>query len=505
MLSRRSTAALALAAAWLAALGSVSGFAWYFRSAGYRAQTSAALSQYLGLPAEIGRTTPLSLSARGFGDVAVFLPERRAKIFTCRDARFSYLTPPDDERYVITLRDGHVEISSRTWLSSDYRAVFEAGLRPGFELPGLEAVRFSAMAITLERDPLALELGAAAGTVRFPSTQTGNARVVANAVNGTPVTNPVSLSTTFSQAATGIAIDDLTLTVPAVALDTLTSRQPQEFRLQSGTFSGSLHHREPAGNPVTTIAGTLTEIDIGELTRGWLPQPVAGHASELRLEALELRGGRIARVACAGQLLAVALRDLLQPMGIDPGGAIATLALQELRLGPAGIERAVLNGSLTGLDLRAITTSGDWGVATGIVDLAIADLVIIDNRLHRLIADAHVRNAAEQDGWIEGRLLQGLLSRASGISLPNWLPDRVHYAELGVRVEVHDEELYLLGTHGRDNRVIMTVLFQGQPLPLIYQPSRPIDLDTWLAPLRDELAAFARERFAPTPPEDARP
>ncbi len=505
MLSRRSIAALALAAAWLAALGSVSGFAWYFRSARYRAHTSAELSKYLGLPAEIGRTNPLSLSARGFGDVVVFLPQRRAKIFTCRDARFGYLPPPDDERYVITLHDGHVEISSRTWLSSDYRAIFEAGVRPGFELPGLEAVRFSDMAITLERDPLTLELGAAAGTVRFPTNQTGNARLVANAINGTPVTDPVSLSTTFSQAPTGIAIDNLTLTVPALALDTLTGRQPRQFRLQSGTFSGSLHHREPAGNPVTTVSGTLTEVDIGELTRGWLPQPVAGHASELRLESLELRGGRIARVACDGQLHAVALRDLLQPMGIDPGGAFATLSLQEFRLGPTGIERAVLSGSLTGLDLRAITSGGDWGVATGVVDLAIADLVIVNNRLHRLIADAHVRNPADQDGWIEGRLLQTLLTRASGINLPNWLPDRVHYAELGVRIEVHDEELYLLGTHGPDNQVIMTVLFQEQPLPLIYQPRRPIDLATWLDPLRDQLTALARQPFTHGPAEDANP
>lgn len=498
------TRAAILAALSLLTIGSfvaTGGYAWYLRSDAYRGECSASLSESLGMPAEIGRVVPRSLNSREFQDITVWLPDRRAKVHHCDRALLRYEpTPGDRDAYEIELIGGVSEISTRTWLRQDYRGVLESGLKPGLSEGGPSLVRFSAMALTFEREQFRARLSRAAGTIDFRDSDRAAARITCDEFNGYPCPEPVRLAADFTETPGGVRIDRLELRVPDLPLSILHLEDLAGTRLDDGRFDGVLTYEEPDGARRFTVAGHCRALDLRQVTAGWMERPWAGRCPEIELQELRVENRVPTRLRFRGSVADLAVRDVLATWGIDGGSGVASLEVGEADLSPDAIHRFTASGACVDVDLEALSAALGYGKVSGRLRVKIDDLTIVENRLVSLAATVAVVDAPEDaPNWVEGRLLRELVRAAIKIQLPPILPTRIEYTRLGLRLEVHDEVLNVFGTHGEREKTILTVKLAGQEIPLVHEPARSFDLKPWLDDLRRRLFEL-RDRMGPPAP-----
>lgn len=496
MTTSQRTALIGLVVLGIGSLAITGGSAWYYRSAAYARRCAAVLEQMAGLPAEIEQVRPRSLDSQEFVGINIWLPERRARALRCERALLRYVPDGAPDAYEIEAFGGMAEISTATWLREDLRTVVERGLRPGFEMAGPEEIRFSGMRLRCEAGGFTLELGGASGRITFDHDGAGRAGITCATLNGRTVDEPVVLSAAFTEAgADSVRIDDLLLTVPTLPVAGLRLDEVLGGRLSAGTFAGELRYREEGRRRVMALAGQCRSLDLAELTAPWLAKPWGGRCETLRLDEWRVVNRRSERVRFAGALKDVTLDDVLAPLGLSGGGGTFDLQVREAVLTPMGIARLSARGTCPALDLQQLSRALGYGEATGKLRITIEDLVIEDNRLARLRADLRVVGSPEPPNWIEGEVLRRAVSAALGIELPDMLPRRVPYRQLGVRLDVRDEQLYVLGTHGDHDRAILTADVGGVAMPLVLQPEQPIDLRPWLDALRAQAEADVRTRL----------
>ncbi len=111
-----------------------------------------------------------------------------------------------------------------------------------------------------------------------------------------------------------------------------------------------------------------------------------------------------------------------------------------------------------------------------------------------------VDDALEQPNWIEGKLLRELISRTLKVDLPDVLPERIEYTQLGVKLDVRDEVLHVFGTHGPREKTILSVWLWDREIPLIREPERAFDLSGWFDELRAQAAERLQRRLRSLPP-----
>lgn len=472
-------------------IGSLSltiGVAWYLRSASYRATCAAVLSNALGLPSEIGGIVPLSRSAREFRDILVWLPDKRGVAHSCERAIVQYTpTARDPLEYEIELIGGTSEISTRTWLRSDYRDVIESGLRPGFTEYGPRRVKFSKIHLVFERDDFRADLSDAAGTVDFDDPLHGRARAICASLNGYASSEPVLLTAAFSPTSDGIRADQLVLTVPSLPLAIMGLNQLAGLLISQGTFDGKLVYSEPDGQKRVVVTGHCAGLDLTELTGGRLGLGWRGRCPEIEMQELRVENRVPRLLRFRGRLEDVEIGDILGTLGLTETVGRVSLTVGEAQISPAGVERFVASGDCADLDLAALSKALGLGVMTGVLRVRIADLTIVDSRLKSAEVTLAVPDAGDTPNWIEGRVLREIARRLLKLELPPILPERVEYSKLGVRLEVQDEELHIFGTHGEKEATILTVRLLGRDLPLIQEPKRSFDLGPVFDDLRSRM------------------
>lgn len=477
----------------MAVLGSLAvsaGYAWYLRSDAYREACSAALTRAIALPSRIGQVVPRSRTAREFRDIDVWLPGRRVLALHCTEALLRRSPTPDDpDAYQIDLHGGQCEISTRTWLRKDYRTLVESGLRPGFAADGPQRVRFSRMDVAFERDRFRASLDDAAGVIDFIDEQVGQATVTCRRFNGHEVADPVSLSARFSPAVGGIQIDQLSLSVPSLPLRIFDLGALAGAPLQSGTFAGRLEYAEEADTRRMTLQGKCLDLKLAECTAGFAPTPWAGVCPEIELSELTIRNRSVERVRFHGLLTDLSAGDVLAALGLDGVQGTLSLHVQDAVLSPAGVERFVARGRCENLALESLTRAVGWGVMTGSARLLIEELTIDDNHITSLTGTFRVEDAEDPPNWVEGRLLQEAIQRTLKLTLPPLLPERIEYVRLGVRLEIRNEWLTVFGTHGPNERTILTVRLFDQDVALVNEPSTSYEL----TPALDKLRAAAEQ------------
>ncbi|MFQ5806121.1 MAG: hypothetical protein ACE5I3_06705 [Phycisphaerae bacterium] len=476
----------------LGSLAATAGYVWYLRGVSYRERCAAALSASLALPSEIGAVVPRSRRQREFHDVVVWLPERRGRALSCDRALVVRTPQPDDPNaYEIQLSGGSCEISTRTWLRRDYRGVIEKGLRPGFAPGGPKRVTFTNMDVSFDRDRFRAELRGAAGHVEFQSPQLGRASIKCDEFNGHRSAKPVLLTARFSPQDSGIRIDRLDLIAPDLPVRVAGLRELAGVRVRSGRFNGRLVYEEHDRGRRLTVSGKCFDLVLPECTAGLTPVPWRGRCPEIELQELRIENRTPVRLRFRGVLSDVALGDILATWGLE--GVVGTLKLHvgAADLSPRGIELFVASGTGAGISLESLTAALGWGTMTGRLDVTISDLTIENNRLKSLDAALTVAEATNPPNWIEGRLLHEIIRRTFKVDLPPVLPERIEYTQLGVKLEVRDEVLYVFGTHGEREKTILTVRVFEHDMPLIFEPQRSFDLSGWF----DGLRARARTRL----------
>jgi hypothetical protein len=491
--ARRWVLVLVLLAMWIGSLAWIGGWGWYLRSDGYRLACARRLSESLGLQAEIGRVVPRSMQSRQFEDVVVWLPQRRGRAATCRQALL-VMTPTreDPDAYELQLTGGACEISTRTWLRQDYRGVLTSGLQVGFMEGGPRRVHLRSMDLLFERDGFDVALRGAVGEVSFLSPTLGRAHLLGHELNGHACAEPVFVSVEFSPRQSGVSIDDLALKIPRLPLEVAGFHELVGLDRPAGQFGGSLRYRESDGHRSSLLTGLCADLDISQWTAGLLPRPVRGQAPEVELQELRVDDGRPSRLRFRGVLQGVVPGDLFALAGIPDVGGELTLRVGEADLSPDGIARLVASGQCADMSLTALTQAAGHGAMTGKLRARIDDLRIEDNRLQALDAVLSVEDATGSPNWVETRLVTLLVERVLRTKLPavvtGNLPERIEYTKLGVRMQVRDEELHLFGTHGQRERTILTVRLFGAPLPLVQEPTGSIDLKPLLDWLRARMA-----------------
>lgn len=492
MSSARRLAAGALILVMTATLAYTAGSAWYVRSDAYRQECARTLSANLALPCDIGAVVPRSWSSREYRDVVVWLPERRDHALTC-ERSIVYRTPaPDDpDGYEIEIFGGSAEVSTRTWLRSDYRGVVESGLRAGLAPGGPRQIRFGAMSVTFERDGFRLRLSNAAGRVQLEQATRGAATISADVINDYAVAEPVLLTAGFSMQPSGARIDELALAVPEIPIEALRMGGLIGADITAGSFSGRLLYGENEGGRDVIVSGRLRGARLEECTAGRTTVPWRGRCAEIQLQELRLRDGRLEGVRFQGALTDVRLSDILATWGLSVGDGAATLEVGRAEVSAGGVQSFVASGRCAGVSLRALTDSLGLGGMSGVLKVTIDDLTIEANQLKSMDATVVVEDGEDSPNWVEGRLLRSLVESALRVKLPNILPERLEYTRLGLRLEVRDEILHVYGTHGPREKTILTVRIAGQDWPLIQEPEREFDLRE----LADWLRARAAERL----------
>ncbi|HPM22810.1 MAG TPA: hypothetical protein PLP66_02825 [Phycisphaerae bacterium] len=490
MRSARSIAVTVLAVVTFGSLLLTGGAAWHVRSAGYRKSCASQLSRSLGLPAEIGRVVPRSRTAREFQQVRIWLPEKRGEAALCERALVTQTpTAEQPEAYELELRGGHCEISTRTWLRGDYRAVLESGLRPGFDPDGPRRVVFHGMDLSFEREQFRAGLDDAGGVVLFDDPHVGRATVTCRQLNGYAAPEPVTLRAEFSPQARGIRLDRVELTVPELPIAIVGLKALTGLDLQTGTFGGRVVYRETGSQRELSVSGRVKDVQLAECTGAFLSPAWRGRAPDVELMELAVVDGVPQWAAFRGIFTDVALGDILAAVGLQDIDGDVVLRIQSAELSPDGVDRFVASGRCARLSLDRLTAALGWGRMSGQARLVIDDLTVESNRLASLDAEIIVEPTGPESDWIERNLLSEVLRRTIGFALPSFLPDRFEYTQLGVRLEVRDETLYVFGTHGAGQKTILSVRIGEQELPVVPEPERPIDLRPLCNELRARLTA----------------
>lgn len=474
------------------AIAASAGYAWYLRSATCRERARSALSETLGLPADIGRVVPRSLTARQFNDVVVWLPDRRGQALVCREAVVvERPTVRDPTAYDLVLRGGSCEISPRTWLRDDYRSVLESGLRPGFAPDGPQRVDFSEMDISFQRERFGLTLDDAAGRVSFEDARLGVVHISCSRLNGHAADYPVFLDGAFAPANPGIRVETVELTVPRLPLRILRLGELSGAAIDSGTFDGRVTYSEAGGQKLLVLSGHCADLELCELT-AMLPRPWRGRCPDVELTELRVADRRPTAMRFRGVLTGVQLADVLAPWGFGHIDGAVELSVRTAELTERGIERLIASGRCTGVALEPLTAAIGAGRMSGDLRVLIDDLTIIDNHVATLRATLQVQDATEHPNWVEGALLRAAVHHVLKFNLPPLLPERIEYTRLGLRIDIRDEVLNVFGTHGSDGRAILTIRLLGQDLELVKEPRQSFDLRPTLADARRRLAELLR-------------
>lgn len=460
------------------------GYAWYLRSALHRKSCAEELSIRLGLPSEIGAILPLSMRAREFRDIRVFLPDRRDLAMHASRARVvSRPIPADPAAYDIEITDGHCEISPRTWLTSDYRMMFDAGARSGFLEGGPQRVTLRDMDLSYARDGFQIRLLGVNGAIDFDE-KFGHGHAFCHRLNDYFSNEPISLTATFSPLGNSILLDHLELTIPRLPIDALRIGALWGANVRHGAFHGRLTYREVSGSRTMSVSGTCFDVDLAELTSGLLATPLRGRCGELEIVELRVVDQRPVLLRFRGVLSEMQLSDLLAPLGLTDVGGVVTLRVREATLSPEGIERLIASGECRDVFLSGVSRGLGWGRMAGRAQLAIDDLTIEQNRVRSFEAAAIVDRPEEEGLWIEGELLRSVVQNSMGITLPPVLPERIEYVQFGARFDMRDEVLTILGTHGPREKTILTARLFGRDVALIPEPAQPFDLRAWFDSLR---------------------
>ena len=482
-------------------LGVTGGYAWYLRSDAYRLGAAEYLSEYLDLPAEIGRVVPRSMRVQEFRDITVYLPDRRAKAFSCESAVVTSTPSEDDpDAYELQLTGGSCELSDRTWLRGDYRQVLESGLRPSFDQDGPQRVQFSGMDISFVRSRFSLSMENAAGRLVFSSPQHGDASLFCQRFNGYDAGADVHLTAEFSPTETGVQVDSLELTVPRMPLYILKLDDLIGSEIRSGDFAGKLSYAEAGAERRVTAAGACYDIDLSEWTRMLSPAPWRGRCPEIELQECRFNGRTLERLRFRGILQDLKLGDILATFGIDGVGGDLTLNVGQADLSPTGIRRFIASGRCRGVSLAAVTKALGWGEMTGVLNIQIDDLTIEDNHLISMDAIISIDDAVQTPNRIEGRLIHEVVKRALKMSLPPLLPESIEYSRFGLRLEVRDEELFIFGSHGRHEKTILTIRMFDNDFPLINEPENAIDLKPWMDDLRRRMLEAIQQQGGSSQP-----
>lgn len=491
MLFRRK---LMLFAVLLLCGGSVWGslaFGLYLRSDRYRRSIEDDLSAFLRLPSRIHRVQPLTRHELLAERVQVWLPGSKTEIFRCDQAVWQANRSEQGYRHTLVLRDGQFFIDASLWSRRDYRRVLESGLGHDFDDLKLEEVRVHNLDFVWRSNDFTLTTREASGVVLFQDEDRGRATLDSHWLNDHKLEQPLHIHARFTTTPL-IAIEEVELDAPSIPLGVLALDKLVGATTTRGSFAGRVTYRERGDHADTTLAGFVEDVLLAEVTAPWLPTPLTGGAS-LYIDHASVIDEQLNRLKFRGQLTDVDLSPIYPLLHLPDAGGMASLDLHLAEIGDDRVRDLRLSGRANDLSLATLCGIFARGSITGTLNVRLHQLRMKDNRLLSAEIDIVAVPPAGEPGWIDKTLLKTVAEQVLGFPVPGIIPDRVEYTKLGAKLLLEGGRLRVLGSHGSQNNVILSVRLFGREIGVLYQPSRSYDVQAWLDQLTEKLNRLNRD------------
>jgi hypothetical protein len=477
---------------WTAAYG------LHLRSESYRREVEDDLSKFFELPCDVGRIRGRTFSSRSFEDVAIWLPDRRDRVFHCKQATWHEKETGTRAANELDLFDGVLVLGSDRWVKSDYRQLLESGLGHDFQRLNLHRVGMERFEIAFDRGGLALRCRETSGNIDMTNPMDGIASLVAYEMNDHRVSQGVRIHARFLPTK-AIAVSEMILSLPSMPLAVLSARSPAFGRITSGRFTGTVQYVAQDALPELWVTGDLDDADLSEVTRSLPTGPLQGRIS-VKLFGARFQSGVVTHLRGHGQVRDLALAPFAPLLRRESLAGTASLRLDAVDLAEGRVNHLTVSGQATGLSLAEWLRPLGHGSATGRLTVRINHLDFQDDMIKSADIELSLRPREGQPGTIDRELLLAAAEKVLKFTWPasvpeSILPDKVSYVECGVRLLVRDNQLRILGTHGDNSDTILTISVFGQPIGVVGEQPGTIDLGPWVARALDRLRSYPPDRI----------
>jgi hypothetical protein len=336
------------------------------------------------------------------------------------------------------------------------------------------------------------------GTIDMTNPRDGVARLTAYALNGHRVSQGVQIHARFLPTS-GVQVSELILTLPEVPLVIAGVDKVLGSPITSGRFAGRVQYLHPAEDAEIWIDGRLDEVNLAELTAGVPLGPFHGRAS-IKVAGARISGSVLTHLRGSAEVAGLALAPFAALLGSPTLSGSASLSVDAIDIAQGRVNRIRLAGVIGDLAIQEWLRPVGRGSASGRLTIRIHNLDLEDERIRSADIEVNLLPAPGRPGTIDRELILGLAEKALDVTWPAALPERlvperIEYAECGVRLLVRDNRLRVLGTHGRGEDTILTLRLLGQAIPVIKEQTRTIDLTPLLEDTWKRLRAYQAERL----------
>lgn len=462
----------------------------HIRSEAYRAEVENDLSLFFELPCDLGSIRGHTFDSRVFDDITLWLPGRRDRVFSCRRAIW-HEKENGDERNELDLIDGVLILGTDRWQSDDYRQVFQSSLGHDFEDLNLHRVGMSGFEISFARSDVTILCRNTSGTIDMSDPDDGIAHLRAYELNGYHIRQGVAIYARFSPE-NGVEVSEFVLTLPEVPLASVGIGAALNGNITAGTFAGQIEYNATKPQPEVWLRGELLDVNLEEMTSALPLGPFSGRLS-ISVDWAKVVDSVVTRFRGRGTLTDFSFAPFAPLLGLESLSGSATFSIDPADLALGHVNRLRLDGHVDDLTLEQLLHPLGAGSATGKLAVRINHLDIADDNIRAADIEVYVVPPADGPGTIDQDLLLTAAERLLDFSWPEaipkrLLPEKVEYAEFGVRLLVRDNQLRVLGTHGPDGKTVLTIIVFGKRLGLVTEPSGTIDL----GPVIDDVLARIR-------------
>lgn len=467
------------------------------RSDAYRIETEADISDFFDLPSEVGRIRGRTFSSRVFEDVAIWLPDRRDRVFSCKRAIWQESKRGGREVNELDLIDGTLALGSDRWAREDFKTILKSGLEHNFEDLNLSRVGLEGFTIVFDRGNVSLACRNTSGEIDMSNPGDGIARLQAIELNGHRFTQGVQIHARFLPRR-GIQVSEFMMVLPRVPLSVLGLDRVIGGTITQGSFEGRMQYLDRSGDPEVWLRGELEDLALSEVTPRLGFGPLEGQLS-VSVDAARLSRNAVTHFKGRGRVEGFELDRVTRLLGLPGLAGRASFSFDAIDVALGRVNRLRFSGGVAGISLREWLAPLGKGTATGLVSIRVNNVDISDDVIKSADIEVNVVPPAGQPGLIDRQLLLTAIQEVLGFSWPaavpqRLLPEQVEYLEFGMRMLIRDNELRVLGTHGPEGDTILTIKAAGMAFGVAREQAGSIDLGPYLAKLRDRARHYDSDR-----------
>lgn len=477
-------------------LGLTSYYGLHLRSESYRKEVNSALDDFFQLPCEVEQIRGHTFESRAFEQVAVWLPDRRSRVFFCQTAIWHERKREGKDQNSLTLDNGLLVLGGDQWRRDDYSRILRSGLGHDFANLHLQNISLTDFRIRFASRGVSIDCEKTSGEIDMTNPVDGVARLTAYQLNGYRIGQGVRIDARFSPQ-NGLEVSQFVLSLPEVPLGVIGLGSILGNGVTTGRFAGQVEYRTTSSEPELCLRGELRDAELGQLTKTLSRGPLSGCLS-INVDAVRFNTASLLSFRGGGRITNFHLAPLAFWLGMESLSGTASINLGPVDLVPDRINRLHLDGNIDNLSLAPLLRYWSRGAITGDVQVRINNIDIVEDNLRSADIEVVVNPPPNQPGTIDRELL---LSSAEKLLAFTWpesipksiLPKKVEFTQLGVRLLVRDNQLRILGTHGSQGEVILTIQVLGQAIELVKAPASTLDLGPYLSAILKRARTYRTE------------